>query len=207
MKPNMSTELETLVIDDQPNNKKHVRSILKNAGFNVSWCVNWKETKNFIQKRFESKLPPPDVFLVDMYFDEKLCELSTNPAMEGIMIIKELTKTFLSDQKKCPAIIGFTGTLSYIEPEAIINYGADDFITEAEYNRPRHFARRLIRSIMESQFDNSMKTERKISIKDIEEDIVAKALRLSHNDLNNAAKILGWSINEVSKVANRLEAK
>jgi PleD family two-component response regulator len=207
MRSDLSATLEVLVIDDEPTIKKHVKDILKNAGFIISWCTNWKETKNLILKRFKLKIPLPDVILVDMYFDEKLCELSTNPAMEGILIIKEIITTFESQQKKCPSIIGFTRKLSYIEPEAIIKYGANDFITEAEYHRPHHFARRLIRSIMESQFDSSLKPLKKMFVKGIEEDIVFKALKFSQNDLDKAAKILRWPINEVSKVANRLEAK
>ena len=207
MRRNLSTALEVLVIDDEPELKKHVKKILEKAGFTISWCTNWKDAKSLILKRFKAKLSSPDVILVDMYFDENLCELSNNPAMEGILIIKEIIKTFKLKIETCPSIIGFTGKLSYIEPEAIIQYGANDFITEAEYKRPRHFARRLIRSVLEAQFDDTMKPSKTVVVKEIEEEIVSKALKLCRNDVSQTANMLSWPITDVTKIMDRLEGK
>jgi CheY-like chemotaxis protein len=196
--------LEVLVVDDEPQYKTPVRKILEGAGLSVFWCKDWKETEELIDKRISRQDPLPDVILVDMFFEEAHCIIGLNPGVEGLLIIERLIKKFGTFGQKTPPIIGFTGRERYMEPQAIIEYGASDFITEAEYNRPNHFARRLIRSVIEAQFENSFKAPKEKSLEKIEEDIVYKALKNNNNDVDKAAELLRWPLGEVKKITERL---
>jgi DNA-binding NtrC family response regulator len=197
--------LEVLVIDDKPQGKVIVRKILEGAGLTVCWCRDWEETEDLLDERFDREDPLPDVVLVDMFFEGEHCILGLNPGVEGLLIIEKLVKKFETSGLKPPPIIGFTGWERYMEPRAIIEYGASDFITEAEYKRPNHFARRLIRSVMEAQFENSFNPPKGNAIQKIEENIVSKALKNKNNDLKQAANLLRWPLDEVKKIAERLE--
>lgn len=203
----LNLAMEVLVVDDEPKKKTIVRNTLERASLSVCWCRNWKETENLLQERVNKGEALPDVVLVDMYFGEKHCILGSNPGIEGLLIIEKLAKTFEAYGLKLPPIVGFTGTQRYMDPEAIIEYGANDFITDAEYKRPNHFTRRLIRSVMEVQFENSFNRPKEKNIQEIEEGIVYKALRNRNNDLKQAAILLRWPESEVKKVTQRLENK
>ena len=128
--------LEVLVVDDEPQYKTIVRKTLECAGLSVCWCRDWKETKDLLDERVNREDPLPDVVLVDMFFEGEHCILGLNPGVEGLLIIEKLVKKFETYGLKPPPIIGFTGRERYMEPRAIIEYGASDFITEAEYKRP-----------------------------------------------------------------------
>ena len=199
--------LEILVIDDEPKNKIFVKDILKGAGMSVSWCRNWDETEQLLIGRINKELEMPDLILVDMYFSGEHCILGSNPGIEGLLIIDNLVKMSKVYDLKAPPIIGFTGTQQYMDAEAIIEYGASDFITDTEYKRPNHFSRRLIRSVMEAQFEGSFNRSKDRNLQDIEEGIVYKAMTKNNNDLKQAARLLRWPVNEVEKVAKRLETK
>lgn len=199
--------LEVLVIDDKPKAKKVIRKILEGAGLSVCWCRDWEETEALLDERFKTKVQLPDVVLVDMYFEDAHCILGLNPGVEGLLIIERLVKQFEAYDLKPPPIIGFTQRERYMEPQAIIEYGASDFITEAEYNRPNHFARRLIRSVMEAQFDDSFRYPKNRALLKIEESIVEKALKNKNNDVKQAANLIRWPLEVVKKIAVRLEAQ
>lgn len=205
MEKKLKTAVEVLVVDDEPAIKIRVRNILENAGIKVYWTLDWRETADFLKEHNDQGLPLPDAFLVDMYFDqEEHCFLGSNPAMEGLLIIGKIIKVIEARGIKPPPIIGFTGRQRYMEAESIIEYGASDFITETEYNRPNHFIRRLLRCVMEASIDRSINPPKKEMIRKIEEEMVTKALKNKKNDLEQAASLLNWPVREVRKIAERI---
>jgi len=206
MEERLKATMEVLVVDDEPDLKIKIRNILESSGIKVCWALNWRETDVFLKERIDQGLSLPDVFLVDMYFEqEEHCFLGSNPAMEGLLIIGKIVKVIEAVGIKPPPIIGFTGKQRYMEAETIIEYGATDFITEAEYNRPNHFTRRLIKCVMETSTDRSIKPPRKEVIRQIEEQMVTKAMKNKQNDLKQAAFLLKWPVREVRRIAGRIE--
>lgn len=207
MTTSLSTILDVLVIDDEPEIKLNLRALLEDAGFSVLWCTNWNNTKSLLKDREKNNKQPPDVILLDMFFQEEFCDCGDIPAMEGILMIQRIRRFYEQQFALIPNIIGYTSKLSYLQPEVIIEYGAHDFITEEEYHRPNYFANRLIRSVFEMKYENSMQPITKHRIKNIEEVIVSNALDKSSNDPSQAAKLLMWPISEVLSVAKRLKIK
>lgn len=203
----LSTFMEVLVIDDEPELKNNIRLLIEDAGFTVVWCSNWNDAKDLLRGRMNKNASPPDVILVDMFFHIEQCVCGNNPAMEGILILEKLSILFEQHSQLLPTIIGYTSKLSYLQAEVIIEFGAHDFISEAEYQRPNYFAKRLIRSVLETKYENSTKPMKNKRIKEIEEYIVYRALQHTTHDLTEAANLLMWPVAEVANVAQRLDGK
>lgn len=195
-----------LVIDDEPDDKIQFREILEQQGFQVFWCQDWLDVKErFFQKAKHS--PLPDIVLVDMHFYPPYNTLSTNPSMEGVLIIKKFFELCTHYHLTPPPIIGFTGRAHYMQKQDMIDAGVTDFITAEEFQDTRTLGRRLIQCIQEEQIVRMVTPFSKKAIYQIEEQIVQNALRESNNDPEKASAMLRWKITDVVRVKDRLEEK
>jgi len=206
MKQRPMATVEVLVVDDEPDRKEWMKVILQNAGILVSWAVDWFETEAFLTNRIDQEQPLPDVLLVDMYFvPGGHPPLGSNPGMEGLLIISKVVKLIKSTGMNPPPLIGYTGSQKYMEAAAIIKYGATDFITESEFNRPNHFARRLLSCVMEASAERPGKLPKMEDLRQIEDQLVIKAMKLTHNNVKESANLLNWPENEIMKISNRVQ--
>lgn len=202
----MLAKKHVLVIDDEPKTKMPLRRILEKQGFRVTWCEDWNAAKQLFAQLLETGVMP-DIVLVDMHFFPPYNILSTNPAMEGVLIIKKLFELCAQHAIVPPPIIGFTGRADYLQRQKMIQFGVTDFITADEFKDRTILGRRLMQCIQETQVSQILKPPGKADIHRIEESIVQRALALNANDPNKASQMLNWKLSDVIVVKNRLEEK
>jgi PleD family two-component response regulator len=200
----MLVKKHVLVIDDEP--KREIQRILENQGFRVTWCEDWNAAKQLFAQPLETGVMP-DIVLVDMHFYPPHNILSTNPAMEGVLIIKKLFELCAQYTLVPPPIIGFTGRADYLQRQKMIQFGVTDFITADEFKDRTTLGRRLMQCIQEAQVSQILKPPGKADIHRIEENIVQCALELNANDPYKASQMLNWKLSDVIVVKNRLEEK
>ncbi len=107
----MKSELNVLVVDDDPTSRTILKGILQKDGYQVSQALDGLEALEAIN---ESK---PDIAIIDMVM----------PKLDGLQLCKELRKTY--DVVELPIVVVTTED----ETETLIaclNQGANDFISK-----------------------------------------------------------------------------
>jgi DNA-binding response OmpR family regulator len=190
--------VEVLAIDDEPKKKAIIKDILKAQGFKVTWCTNWKDVDELLTERISEDAPLPNIALVDMHFKTNI--LHPNPALEGVAIVGELRKKYRLYGKNPIPTIGFTARESYLLRQEMIEAGASDFITSAEWERPQLFTRRILECVQNGMAENARQDLNSKEIGEVEYQIVKRVLDLTEGNDENAARLLNWPKDYLEKV-------
>ena len=201
----LTSNIEVMVVDDQPENRRDIRNILLNQGFKVVWQRSWEETKNMLKEKVDSKESFPDIALVDMHFEKEFCSLSENPAIEGTHIIRALADTCRRNTRKNIPVIAFTKREDYLEREEMLKAGAMDFITAQECMRPSLFKKRLLECILHSYLAENAFPFINITFDQMEDQIVKRILSRTNGNTKQASNLLDWPLERVSSIKERLE--